>query len=83
MNTFLGCSDLETIRISKSVKLFDDNAFNGCEKAHFEVIDGSRGHDFVKSKGYDFEIVGSVSFFERIANFFAGLFEALFGWILG
>ena len=83
MNAFFGCSQIETIYISKSVRLFDDNAFNGCEKAHFEVIDGSRGHDFVKSKGYDFEIAGSVSFFERIANFFASLFEALFGWILG
>ena len=83
MNAFVGCSNIETISISKSVKLFDDNAFNGCENAHFEVADGSRAHDFVKKKGYDYETIGSVSFFERIANFFANLFETLFGWILG
>ena len=83
MNAFIGCSDIETIRISKSVKLFDDNAFNGCENAHFEVVNGSRAHDFVKKKGYDFETVGSVSIFERISNFFANIFETLFGWLLG
>ncbi len=83
MNAFLGCSEIETIYISKSVLLFDDNAFNGCEDARFQVVEGSRAHDFVEEKGYDFETVGRVSFFERIRNFFVGIFETLFGWILG
>ena len=31
------------------------NAFNGCENVLFQVIDGSRGHSFIKDLGYDFE----------------------------
>lgn len=81
-NVFLGCDDLKTIYISKTVREFDDNAFNGCEDVHFQVVDGSKGHDFVKKMGYSFETVGRISFFERIANFFDNILEILFGWIL-
>ena len=82
MNAFLGCPELETIYISKRVKEFDENAFNGCENVLFQVIDGSRGHSFIKDLGYDFETVGSISFFERIVIFFENLFSSLFGWII-
>ena len=81
-NAFLGCSDLETIYISKNVKEFDDNAFNGCENVLFQVIDGSRAHKVIKNLGFDFEIVGRLSFFERIVAFFENLFSSLFGWII-
>lgn len=81
-NAFLGCSELETIYISKTVSDFDDNTFDGCEKVHFQVVNGSRGHNFIKNLGYDFETVGSVSLFERIAIFFENLFNSLFGWII-
>ncbi len=81
-NACLGCPALETIYISKNVKNFSDNAFNGCEKVVFQVVDGSKGHNFIEELGYDFEIVGSLSFFERIVAFFENLFETLFGWII-
>ena len=82
MNAFIECPEIETIYISKTVSNFDNNAFSGCEDAHFQVVKGSRGHHFVKKMGYDFETVGSVSFFERITVFFQNLFDSLFGWIL-
>ncbi|MBO5333600.1 MAG: leucine-rich repeat domain-containing protein [Clostridia bacterium] len=81
-NAFLECPELETIYISKNVKEFDDNAFNGCENVLFQVIDGSRAHRFIKNLGFDFEIVGRLSFFERIVAFFENLFSSLFGWII-
>ncbi|MBR5246510.1 MAG: leucine-rich repeat domain-containing protein [Clostridia bacterium] len=80
-NAFLGCPELETIYISKTVKGFDENAFNGCENVLFQIIDGSRGHKFIKNLGYDFETVGRLSFLERISAFFENLFSSLFGWI--
>ena len=70
------------VNISKNVKEFDDNAFNGCENVLFQVIDGSRAHKFIKNLGFDFEIVGRLSFFERIVAFFENLFSSLFGWII-
>jgi hypothetical protein len=81
-NVCLGCPDLETIYIAKNVKNFSDNAFSGCEDTVFQVVDGSKGHNFIEDLGYDFEIVGSLSFFERIVAFFENLFESLFGWII-
>ncbi len=80
-NAFLGCDDLKTIYISKTVREFDDHAFNGCEDVTFQVIDGSKGHKFVKKMGYNFETVGKVSFFERIRDFFDNILEIMFGWI--
>ena len=81
MNAFLNCPKLKTIYISKTVREFDDNAFNGCENVTFQVVNGSKGHDFVKRMGYNFETDGNVSFFERIAKFFDNILEILFGWI--
>ncbi len=81
-NTFLGCPELKTIYISKTVKEFDDNAFSGCEDVLFQIVSGSKGHDFIKKMGYSFETVGRVSLLERIVNFFDNILEILFGWIL-
>ena len=82
MNAFLGCPELKTIYISKTVKSIDDKAFNGCENVSFQVIEDSAGHNFVEDAGYDYEIVGRLSFFERIAAFFENLINLLFGWII-
>ncbi len=81
-NAFLGCPELETIYISKTVEAFDANAFDGCENVTFQVIKGTEGHDFIDDLGYNYEIVGRLSFFERVAAFFENLMSLLFGWIL-
>lgn len=81
-NAFLGCPELETIYISKTVEFFEANAFDGCENVTFQVIKGTEGHDYIDDLGYNYEIVGRLSLFERIADFFENLMSLLFGWIL-
>ena len=80
-NAFLDCPKLETVYLSKTIEEFADNALNGCENVKFEVIKGTDGYRLVKNLGYDFEVVGNVSIFQRILDFFTGIFEVLFGWI--
>jgi hypothetical protein len=75
------CDNITTIDIPNNVALVGDYAFNGCENVTFQVVNGSKGYDFVKRMGYNFETDGNVSFFERIANFFDNILEILFGWI--
>lgn len=78
---FMYCSYLETVSLSKTIKEIDDNAFLDCEEVTFEVIKGTTAYRFVKNNGYNFEVVGNLTFFERIANGFTDLFTLLFGWI--
>ncbi len=74
MNAFLGCPNLKRIHISKTVEYFEDNAFNGCENVTFEVFKRSAGYKEIKALGYNFEVVGSVSIWEIIINFFRSIF---------
>ncbi len=82
-NTFLDCPVLETVYLSKTIDFFEENALNGCDNVTFEVIRNTDGHREVKALGYDFEIVGRLTFFEEISNFFDMIFDAIFGWIFG
>ena len=74
MNAFLGCPKLETIYLSKTVKSFEENAFNGCDNVTFEVIKYTDAYEYVDDMGFDFEVAGRLSLFERIINFFRSLF---------
>ncbi|MBQ2827651.1 MAG: leucine-rich repeat protein [Clostridia bacterium] len=82
MNTFLDCPKLESVYLSKTIDVFEENALNGCENVKFEVIKNTDGHREVKKLGYDFEIVGKLTFLEEISNFFDMLFDVLFGWMM-
>lgn len=78
---FTGCPSLERVYISESVEEIYENAFFECEDTVFEVIKYSAGYDFVRDNGLNYEIVGKVSFFKRVAAFFARIFDFLFGWL--
>ncbi len=73
-NVFLGCTNLKTVSLSKNIEYLDENAFNGCENVTFEVIKNSYAHRFVKNAGLNFEIVGKISFWQRIIDFFRSIF---------
>lgn len=74
-NAFLNCPKLETIYLSKTVKYFDDNTFNGCDNVTFEVLRNSDAYKFIKNNtDLDYEIVGRYSLFQRIIDFFRALF---------
>ena len=77
MNAFLNCEALESITLGKELFMIDDNAFAGCENVLFKVIKYSPAYYFVKNMGYNYEIVGTVSIFERIADFFGNIFSAI------
>ncbi len=85
MNTFLGCEKLETVCLSKTIKSIEDNTFNGCENVKFEVIKNTKAHRELKELGYNFEVVGKLTFIEEITNFFEmineKIYELLFGWM--
>lgn len=85
MDTFLGCEKLETVYLSKTIKVIEENAFNECEKVKFEVIKNTKAHRELKKLGYNFEVVGSLTFMEEVTNFFEMMsdwfYELLFGWI--
>ncbi len=85
MNTFLGCDKLETVYLSKTIKAIEDNAFNECEKVKFEVIKNTKAHRELKKLGYDFEVVGELTFAEEVTNFFEMVsdwfYDLFFGWI--
>ena len=75
MNAFLDCPKLKTIYLSKTVSSFEDNAFNGCDNVTFELVKNSRAYKYIKNyTDFNFEIVGKLSFFERIIEFFRSLF---------
>ncbi|MGN0548484.1 MAG: leucine-rich repeat domain-containing protein [Acutalibacteraceae bacterium] len=78
---FMGCPSLERVYIAESVEEFYENAFFECEDTVFEVIKYSAGYDFVRENNLNYEIVGKVSFFKRVAAFFARIFDFLFGWL--
>lgn len=85
MDTFLGCDKLETVYLSKTIKSIDDNAFIDCENVKFEVIKNTKAHRELKELGYDFEVVGKLTFLEEITNFFEmineKIYELFFGWM--
>lgn len=76
------CPELERIYIGQTVEEIEEGAFNDCDNVVFEVIKYSYGCDFVKDNGFDYEIVGKVPFFTRVANFFTDVFFFLFGWLM-
>ncbi len=76
------CPKLERVYIAESVTDISYEAFEGNDNIVFEIIEYSDGHDFVEEMGYEYEIVGKVSFFKRVAKFFANLFDKLFGWLM-
>ena len=78
---FTGCPSLERVYIAESVEDFYENALFECEDVVFEVVKYSAGYDFVRDNGLNYEIVGKVSFFKRVAAFFARIFDFLFGWL--
>ncbi len=73
-NAFLGCPKLTTIYLSKTVKYFDDNALNGCDNVTFEVIKNTAAYKYVNRLGFNLEVVGKLSFWQRIIDFFRSLF---------
>ncbi len=85
MDTFLGCNELETVYLSKTIKLIEENAFNECENVKFEVIKNTKAHRELKELGYNFEVVGKLTFMEEITNFFEmineKIYDLLFGWM--
>ena len=78
---FTGCPSLERVYIAESVEEIYENALAECEDIVFEVVKYSAGYDFVRDNGLNYEIVGKVSFFKRVADFFARIFDFLFGWL--
>ncbi len=80
-NVFLGCCSLKTVYLSKTISEIDDNAFNGCDNVKFEVIKGSKAYKYLKDLDFELEIVGKISIFQRIIDFFKNIFGILFGMI--
>ncbi len=74
------CPNLERVYISETVTYVDENAFAYNDGIVFEVIKYSDGYDFVEEMGYEYEIVGKLSFFERLSRFFTNLFNEIMDW---
>lgn len=75
------CPKLERVYISADVTVIDENAFADNENTVFEIIKHSDGYDFVRDMDYEYEIVGKLSFFERVSRFFTNLYYSIFDWI--
>ncbi len=80
-NAFQNCPELKKVYLSETIEEFADNALRDCENVEFDVIRGTAGHKLVRRLGYDFQIVGSLPFFELVADFFRSVFDFLFGWM--
>ncbi|MBQ7957903.1 MAG: leucine-rich repeat protein [Clostridia bacterium] len=80
-NVLRYCDKVESVYISKTVQLLEDDTFADCEHINFKLIKGSYAYKHIKALGYDFEIVGRLTFFESIAEFFRSVYDFLFGWI--
>ena len=75
MDAFLGCPKLETIYLSKTVKSFAENAFNGCDNVTFELVKGTDAYDYIDDNtDFNIETVGRYSLWQRIIDFFRALF---------
>ena len=75
MNAFLNCPKQKTIYLSKTVKAFEDNAFNGCDNVTFELIKNTTAYKYIKNNtDFDFQVVGNYSLWQRIIDFFRALF---------
>lgn len=79
---FTNCPKLERVYIAESVEYIEEGAFDGCKNATFEIIKYSYGYDYAEDNDLNYEIVGKVSFFTRVAKFFTNLFYTLFGWLM-
>ncbi len=75
MNAFLNCPKLKTIYLSKTVKNFEDNAFNGCDNVTFELVKNTTAYKYIKNNtDFKIELAGNYSFWQRIIDFFRSLF---------
>lgn len=75
MNAFLYCPELKTIYLSKTVKSFEENAFNGCDNVTFELVKGTDAYDYINDNtDFNIETVGRYSLWQRIIDFFRALF---------
>lgn len=79
---FTNCPKLERVYISETVEYIEEGAFDGCKNVTFEIIKYSYGYDYAEDNNLNYEIVGKVSFFTRVARFFTNLFYTLFGWLM-
>lgn len=84
---FTTCPKLERVYIGEDVEEIAENAFDTCpDNTVFEIIQHSYGHDYAEENELNYEIVGKVSFFKRVARFFTDLFERVrdffLGWII-
>lgn len=78
---FTNCPNLETIYLSKTIEYIDENAFAECDNVKFLLIRGSDAYYFVRALDFEYEIVGRITLFERIADFLKDVFNFLFGWL--
>lgn len=76
-NVFLNCPSLTSVYLTKTIDFIDKNALNGCDDVMFSVIKSTDAHRYVRKYGYDFEVVGRLSFFGTIREFFEGISEAI------
>ncbi|MBR2954298.1 MAG: leucine-rich repeat domain-containing protein [Clostridia bacterium] len=75
MNAFLNCPELQKIYLAKSVKVFEDNAFNGCDNVTFELIKNTTAYKYIKNNtDFNIKVVGNYSLWQRILDFFHSLF---------
>ncbi|MBQ4572164.1 MAG: leucine-rich repeat domain-containing protein [Clostridia bacterium] len=75
MNAFLNCPELQKIYLAKSVKVFEDNAFNGCDNVTFELIKNTTAYKYIKNNtDFNIKVVGNYSLWQRILDFFRSLF---------
>ncbi len=80
---FTNCPALERVYIADSVEVIAEGAFDTVStQAAFEVIKYSVGYDYAVENGLNYEIVGKVPFFTRVARWFNNLFDKLFGWMI-
>lgn len=75
------CPKLERVYISDTVTCIDPCAFEGNDGVVFEILKHSYAESFVRDMGYEYEIVGKVPFFTRVARFFTELFETIRDWL--
>ena len=61
--------------MSKTVKAFEENAFNGCDNVTFELVKGTDAYDYIDDNtDFNIEAVGRYSLWQRIIDFFRALF---------
>ncbi len=74
-NQFTDCLNLETVYFSRKVDFITKDAFENCENVEFQVIKDTPAHEYVVAKGLNYKVVGRVTIFHQIIDFFARIFE--------